>query len=125
MNVNMSKVGQLREGLRTTNYDEFRLFVRRQVTEQNGRVKVSPQLREAAQAELAPGGYWSPEAVANRILGFAQAAAGDDPEKQKKMLEAVRKGFAEAEKMLGALPGVSQQTRQLVEEKFQQWMGTK
>lgn len=44
-------------------------------------------MAEAAKAELAPGGYWSAEAVADRILGFAKAMAGGDPEKQKKALE--------------------------------------
>lgn len=113
-----SNVESLRAGLRTTNYDDFRLFVRRQVAEQNGRVKVSPDLQAAAQQELGPGGYWSPEAVADRIIGFATAWAGDDPEKLQKAVAAVRKGFAEAEKMLGALPQVSQRTRDLVERKF-------
>lgn len=115
-----SNVDTLRAGLRTTSLDEYRLFVRRQVAEQNGRVKVSPELQEAARLELGPGGYWSPEAVADRIIGFATAWAGDDPEKLQKALAAVRKGFAEAEKMLGALPDVSQRTRDLVERKFEQ-----
>ncbi|HWI51791.1 MAG TPA: DUF5610 domain-containing protein [Symbiobacteriaceae bacterium] len=113
-----SNVDSLRAGLRTTSYDDFRLFVRRQVAEQNGRVKVSPDLQAAVQQELGPGGYWSPETVADRIIGFATAWAGDDPEKLQKAVAAVRKGFAEAEKLLGALPQVSQRTRDLVERKF-------
>lgn len=118
-----SNIDSLMAGLRTTNYDEFRLFVRRQVTEQNGRTRVSPDLQAAARAELAPGGYWSADAVANRIIGFATAWAGEDKEKLEKALAAVRKGFAEAEKMLGALPDVSQQTRKLVEEGFAKLLG--
>lgn len=124
MQVKLGSVQQLREGLRSGSVDDMWQFVRKQVAEQNIRLNVSPELREAARQELAPGGYWNPEAVANRILGFAQAWAGDDPDKQKKALEAVRKGFAMADKMLGGLPEVSQQTRTLVEEKFQAWMNS-
>ncbi|MDF2629867.1 MAG: hypothetical protein K0R39_3698 [Symbiobacteriaceae bacterium] len=120
-----SGIDTLRTGLRTTNLDEYRLFVRRQVAEQNGRVMVSPELQAAARQEIGPGGYWSPEAVTDRIIGFATAWAGDDPEKLKSALAAVRKGFAEAEKMLGVLPGVSQRTRELVEHKFEQLLASR
>lgn len=120
-----SGIDALRAGLRTTNLDDYRLFVRRQVAEQNGRVKVSPDMQEAARLELGPGGYWSPEAVTDRIIGFATAWAGDDPEKLQKALAAVRKGFAEAEKMLGGLPDVSQRTRDLVERRFEQLLAAK
>ena len=122
MQVQSAKVAQLREGLRTNNWDEFRLFVRRQMAEQNGRVKASPQMADAARKELGPGGHWSPEAVADRIVEFAKGLAGDDPEKQKMVVEAFRKGFAEAEKVLGALPEVSFKTRDRVEEKFREWL---
>jgi len=71
-----SGVDTLGAGLRITNFDEFRLFVRRQVAEQHGRVRVPPELQAAARQEIGPGGYWSPEAVANRIIGFATAWAG-------------------------------------------------
>ncbi|HYF77044.1 MAG TPA: hypothetical protein VD973_07940 [Symbiobacteriaceae bacterium] len=120
-----SGIDTLRAGLRTTGLDDYRLFVRRQVAEQNSRVKVSPELREAARLELAPGGYWSPEAVTDRIIGFATAWAGDDPDKLQKALAAVRKGFADAEKMLGGLPEVSQRTRELVERRFEQLLAQK
>ena len=115
-----SGVDTLASGLRTTNFSEFRLFVRRQVVEQQGRVRVPLELQAAARQEIGPGGYWSPDAVANRIIGFATAWAGDDLEKLEKALAAVRKGFAEAEQTLGGLMEVSQQTRHLVEQKFSQ-----
>lgn len=120
------RVSELREGLRTNDWQEFVKFVRRQVVEQKGRsetVKISPELREAARKELEPGGYWSPEAVADRIMNFALSWAGEDPEKLKIARDAIMQGFAQAEKVLGQLPDVSVKTRQLVEQRFEELLG--
>jgi|GEM_PF-4069297 len=113
--IQMGKVERLRGGRRASSVDEFRLFVQRHVLEQ---VRVSAELQEAARLELSAGGYWSAEAVANRILGFAQAMAGGDRERLKGALEAVRRGFSAAERILGRLAPVSDETRRLVEERL-------
>lgn len=114
--VQVGATDQLREGLRVSDTGEFILFVKRQMAEQ--RIRVSPELREAAQQELAPGGFWSPEATADRIVNFALKWAGEDEGKLKIAREAIMKGFAEAEKILGFLPDVSQKTKQIVMERL-------
>jgi hypothetical protein len=117
-------VDRLRESLRTTNMDEFVAFIRRQIVEQKGRAGAfRPELREAASQELEPGGYWSPEAVSDRIVAYAMKLTGGDPEKLQIALEGVRKGFAEAEKVLGGLPDVVKRTKELTEQKLQELIG--
>lgn len=124
--VNADSVQRLREGLRTNNWDQYVQFVRREVVRQSGKsqtVEVSPEMREAARKELEPGGYWSPEAVADRIIKFAESLAQGDPQKLRQLRDAAMEGFAMAEKLLGGLPEVSLRTRELVEQRFQERLG--
>lgn len=75
-----------------------------------------------AQADVAEDGYWGVEQTSDRILDFAKALAGDDPEKADELLEAFKKGFELATKSWGdTLPDISQQTYDAVVEKFNNW----
>ena len=61
-----------------------------------------------------------------RIFSFAQALAGDDEEKMTKMKEAFEKGFKEATKTWGKkLPDISQNTRDAVLKKFDDYFAGK
>lgn len=87
-----------------------------------GDFTVSADVKAQAQADIAEDGYWGVEQTSDRILDFAKALAGDDPEKAEEMLEAFKEGFKQATKAWGdELPEISQKTYDAVMEKFEAW----
>lgn len=57
--------------------------------------------------------------TSDRIIQFANALTGGDPDKIESMREAFKKGYAQAEKTWGgSLPEISQKTYDAVMEKF-------
>ncbi len=88
-----------------------------------GKVEVDPETRAQAQADIAEDGYWGVKATSDRIIDFATALAGNDKTKLGDMLEAFKKGYAQAEKTWGGkLPEISKQTYDAVIEKFDKLM---
>ena len=72
-----------------------------------------------AKEDIAEGGYWSVDKTSERILDFAVALAGDDPDNLSKMLEAFKTGYSKAEELWGGeLPEISKQTYDSVLDKF-------
>lgn len=87
-----------------------------------GEFTVSADVKAQAQADIAEDGYWGVEQTSDRILDFAKALAGNDPDKAKEMLEAFKEGFKQATKAWGdELPEISQKTYDAVLEKFEAW----
>ena len=87
-----------------------------------GDFTVSADVKAQAQADIADDGYWGVEQTSDRILDFAKALSGDDPDKADAMLEAFKKGFEQATKAWGdKLPDISQRTNDAVVEKFNKW----
>ncbi|MBR5338028.1 MAG: hypothetical protein IK152_08580 [Lachnospiraceae bacterium] len=88
----------------------------------NGDFTVDEETRAQAQKDIAEDGYWGAEATSERILSFAMALTGGDPDKIEDMKDAFIKGFKEATKAWGKeLPELSQQTYDKVMEKFDAW----
>lgn len=92
-----------------------------------GDFTVDEATRAQAQADIADDGYWGVDQTSDRILDFAKALSGNDPEKADLLLDAFKKGFKEATKSWGQdLPDISQRTYDAVVEKFNKWKnGTK
>jgi len=87
-----------------------------------GEFTVSADVKAQAEADIAEDGYWGVEQTSDRILDFAKALAGNDPEKADEMLEAFKKGYKQAEEIWGdELPEISQKTYDAVLEKFEAW----
>ena len=83
---------------------------------------VDEATRAQAQADIADDGYWGVDQTSDRILDFAKALSGNDPEKADLLLDAFKKGFKEATKSWGQdLPDISQRTYDAVVEKFNKW----
>ena len=77
------------------------------------------QTKAQAQADIAEDGYWGVNQTSDRIIQFATALTGGDPDKIESMREAFKKGYAQAEKTWGgSLPEISQKTYDAVMEKF-------
>ncbi len=85
----------------------------------SGNFTVDPATKAQAQADIAEDGYWGVNQTSDRIIQFATALTGGDPDKIEEMRAAFQKGFKQAEKTWGgSLPDISQQTYKAVMDKF-------
>ena len=83
---------------------------------------VDAATKAQAQADIAEDGYWGVEQTSDRIVDFAKALCGGDPDKIEEMKEAFEKGFKQAQETWGGeLPEISQRTYDAVFEKFDAW----
>ena len=85
-----------------------------------GDYEVDPETKAQAQADIAEDGYWGVEKTSDRIVQFAMALTGGDPDKLDMMVDAFKQGYAEAEKTWGGeLPEISKKTQEAVLDKFE------
>lgn len=85
----------------------------------SGNFTVDPATKAQAQADIAEDGYWGVSQTSQRILDFATALTGGDPDKIEEMRAAFEKGYAKAAKTWGGnLPDISQRTYDAVMEGF-------
>lgn len=85
----------------------------------SGNFTVDPATKAQAQADIAEDGYWGVSQTSQRILDFATALTGGDPDKIEEMRAAFQKGYKQAEKTWGgSLPEISQRTYDAVMEGF-------
>lgn len=90
-----------------------------------GNYTVDPAVQAQAQADIAEDGYWGVEQTSDRIIQFATALTGGDPDKIEEMRDAFIKGYELAKKAFDdELPEISQQTYDRVMEKFDQLQET-
>ena len=88
----------------------------------DGNFTVDEETQKQAQADIAEDGDWGVEQTSDRILDFAKALSGNDPEKADLLIDAFKKGFEDATKSWGKdLPDISQRTYDAVLEKFDKW----
>lgn len=87
------------------------------------KLEVDPETQKQAQEDISEDGYWGVEQTSDRILDFAKALAGEDPEIAKSMLEAIKEGFKQAEDAWGEeLPGLSKDTMEATLKKVNDWL---
>lgn len=85
----------------------------------NGDFEVDPETKAQAQADIAEDGYWGVNQTSDRIVDFAMALTGGDPDKVDSMIEAFKKGYKQAEETWGGeLPEISKKTYDEVLRKF-------
>lgn len=85
----------------------------------SGEYTVDPATKAQAQADIAEDGYWGVNQTSDRIIDFATALTGGDPDKIEEMREAFKQGFEQAKETWGGeLPEISQKTYDAVMEKF-------
>lgn len=88
----------------------------------SGNFTVDAATKAQAQADIAEDGYWGVNQTSDRILDFAKALSGGDPDKMEEMKNAFIKGFKQATGAWGKdLPSISSQTYDAVMEKFDKW----
>ena len=85
----------------------------------SGDYTVDAATRLQAQADIAEDGYWGVKQTSDRIIDFANALTGGDPDKIEEMRAAFEKGYKAAEKTWGgSLPDISKRTYEAVMKKF-------
>lgn len=85
-----------------------------------GNFTVDAATKAQAQEDISENGYWGVNQTSDRIVDFAMALTGGDPNKVDKMIDAFKKGYAQAEKTWGGeLPEISKKTYEAVLEKFE------
>lgn len=85
----------------------------------SGKLTVDEATKAQAQKDIAEDGYWGVKQTSDRIIDFATALTGGDPDKIEEMRDAFKKGYKQAEKTWGGeLPEISKQTYDAVMEKF-------
>ena len=90
----------------------------------SGNFTVDAATKAQAQADIAEDGYWGVNATSDRIVDFAVALAGNDPDKLEEMRSAFLQGFNKAKETWGGeLPEISQRTYDAVMEKFDKLTG--
>ncbi len=84
-----------------------------------GAFDVDPETQAQAQKDIAEDGYWGVEQTSDRIVKYATALSGGDPDKLETLINAFEKGYEAATKSWGAeLPDISKRTREAVLDKF-------
>ena len=89
-----------------------------------GDFTVDAATKAQAQEDISEDGYWGVKQTSERILDFAKALAGDDPDKLEQMRSAFEKGYKQAEKTWGGeLPEISKNTFDAVMKGFDELTG--
>jgi hypothetical protein len=87
-------------------------------------IEIDAETRAEAQAAIADDGYWGVAKTSERIIDFAKAVSGDNPEKFDKLVDAIKAGFEAAKKAFGGeLPDISQKTYDAVMLGLKEWAG--
>lgn len=122
-----SKVEELDvQALAASRMDDFSNMLSKMI---DGQAKTSTVAKDIysdavkqAQEDVAEGGRWSAETVANDLLDMAKALSGGDPDNFAVLKEAVEKGFEAAEKAWGGeLPSITKDTYDKVMAGFDAW----
>lgn len=87
-----------------------------------GKVNVDQGAAQKAQQEISEDGYYGVEQTSERLVSFAKALSGNDPEKADMLMDAVKKGFEQATKAWGGeLPDICKKTLDTTLEKLTKW----
>lgn len=88
----------------------------------SGNFTADPDTISQAKEDISEDGYWGVKQTSDRLVSFAQALSGNDPEQADKMIAAVKKGFEQATKTWGGkLPDICQNTLDTAIEKLEKW----
>ena len=89
-------------------------------------IQVDEQTKIQAQKDISDDGYWGVEQTSDRILDFAKALSGNDPEKADLLIDAFKKGFEDATKSWGKdLPDISNKTLDAANKLFDEYYKSK
>lgn len=87
-----------------------------------GKLEVDPKTAAQAKADIAEDGYWGVEQTSDRLVSFAKALAGNDPEYADKLIDAMKEGFKQATGDWGdKLPDICSKTIDAAVSKMEAW----
>lgn len=87
-----------------------------------GKISVDPETAAQAKEDISEDGYWGVKQTSDRLVSFAKAISGGDPSKADEMINAFKKGYAQATKSWGGdLPGICKETYDATIQKLTDW----
>lgn len=107
-----------KQGITITSLEDAVLAIK------NGNVNVDADTIAQAKKDTAEDGYWGVKQTSERIVSFAKALAGDDPDMADKMITAFQKGYGDAAKVLGgsdSMPDLCKQTYDETMRQLNEW----
>lgn len=85
-------------------------------------LEIDQEVIDKAKENVSEDGYFGVEKTAKRILDFAKAISGGNPEKIGLLKDAFIEGYEEAKEIFGGeLPEISEKTYEKVMEGFDEW----
>ena len=88
----------------------------------DGEIEIDPEVQKQAEEDVSENGYWGVEQTSERLVSFAKALSGSNPEYADQLIDAVKQGFKEAEEAWGGeLPEISKQTLDATIKKLESW----
>ncbi|MBR2275312.1 MAG: hypothetical protein IJ873_04520 [Lachnospiraceae bacterium] len=92
----------------------------------SGDYTVDAETKAKAQEDISEDGYWGVKQTSQRLFDFASALAGDDEETMKKMQDAIKSAYKEAEGIWGKdLPDISKNTLDATNKLFDDYYASK
>jgi hypothetical protein len=88
----------------------------------DGEIQIDPEVQKQAEEDVSEDGYWGVEQTSERLVSFAKALSGSNPEYADKLIDAVKEGFKQAEEAWGGeLPEISRKTLDATLKKLENW----
>ncbi len=90
----------------------------------DGDLPVDPEVSAQAAEDISENGYWGVEQTSERMVQFAIAISGDDPQYADKLMDAVKEGYKQVADMFGGddqMPEICKQTLSRTLEKMEAW----
>ena len=88
----------------------------------DGEIQIDPEVQKQAEEDVSENGYWGVEQTSERLVSFAKALSGSNPEYADKLIDAVKEGFKQAEEAWGGeLPEISKKTLDATLKKLENW----
>lgn len=107
-----------KQGITITSLEDAVLAIK------DGNVTVDADTIAKAKKDIAEDGYWGVKQTSERIVSFAKALAGDDPDLADKMISAFQKGYDQAAKVFGgsdSMPDLCKQTYDETMKQLNEW----
>lgn len=108
-----------KQGQAFTDADMYKLL-------RSDNLEVDSETKKKALEDISEDGYYGVKETSNRLVSFAKALSGEDPEKADKLIAAVKKGFDAATKAWGGeLPDICKKTVEETIKQLEDWKNKK
>ncbi len=88
----------------------------------SGKLEVDEETAKKAAEDISEDGYWGVKQTSERLVSFAMSLSGNDSKYADSMINAIKKGYQDAEsKWGGELPEICKKTLEAAIKKMEEW----